>query len=381
MISRHCVAAASALLLCIPLPAQARQVLQGHVSKGEPADQNTVPPGVVDNPAVGDLNRALSIELEVKQVDSSAEELWNRSAPIVAKNLPECYAHYQRAHDLVPSLQQAYRAHDVKTADAIVRQADSERTQGYRCASQPRPIQPRSSGGVGQRPVVPLVQPNVTPLPKPAVPNEQPPPGQSGFYPGFTSATSDPSQWQPPPGTLPGDPCQTPNAQQSAQCRKLTGRIDEAAPKPPSQRYDPPRRVGVTTRTADGSQYLRVVINGRRADFRIGNDDSGAPDAPPPLPGQPRYTRVFTRQRLEPPGVTPSDRIVWSYFWGVIARDKNGPGSGVDGLLITAIEDSKGQRFVCNFTLPLDVSLAVSARRRFSQACTPERNARNRAVR
>ena len=333
--------------------------LEGHVSQ----DQQSAPGqyGTIDSGAVGDLNHGLSIELEVDAVDPSAESLWRRSAPTIQKDMPDCYTHYKTAHDLIPSLQSAYRARNMKLAQSIATHASNEDMQGFRCATQPHKIpQPRNSHS-GQVMAAPMAAPVVTPMPERAV---QDAPGQSGYYQGYTSETNDPSKWAPPCGVPGGvQAADNPNAWRYPKC--LKGGVGEQVTEEATPSYGPPQLTGHVNQ-GGGAKFGRIEINRRAADFTIGNDDGAG------QPGNgPRYTRTFDGQSMDPIRGAPRGQIYWARFWGEIVRDMNGPGSHADGLVVRGIQDSQGRLFSCNFTVPLYATKAQAASYHYQVTCIP----------
>jgi hypothetical protein len=63
---------------------------------------------------------------------------------------------------------------------------------------------------------------------------KSPPPGQTGWYPGFTSTTNDPSKWTPPPDVPGGIKfCDNPNAWRYPQCQQQASVTPPRAPAPP----------------------------------------------------------------------------------------------------------------------------------------------------
>jgi hypothetical protein len=84
--------------------------------------------------AVDDLHHALAIELQVFRVDDGAEEAFRRGLPLVEQKLPKCADLYKQAHALVPRMQQAFVAKDVKTANALQSQATALLKRADDCA-------------------------------------------------------------------------------------------------------------------------------------------------------------------------------------------------------------------------------------------------------
>ena len=135
-------------------------VRQGRVTQNQgvdPADRLSMAPddpqsrSIRASQAFGDLHHALSIEIQIERTDPGAEEVWNRGYPIARAASPECAAIYKQSHDLMPSVDAAFRARDYTRANAIDKRASDLLGQADRCTDKIdwNKLFPNTPGGYG----------------------------------------------------------------------------------------------------------------------------------------------------------------------------------------------------------------------------------------
>lgn len=183
--------------LTIAAPGATGTTLQGGVTAGPdapeaPAEPSPQASAMTVERAQIDLHHALAIEIQVERIVPAAEQIWNRSVGTVRRYLAPCAALYQQAHALIPSLDAAFRARDVATANALDAQAARYLQQADQCAA--------GGSGAGGTPDrgAPYAGPYPGPLPPGPTPPYGPPP-TTGSYGG--------RPLRPPPAAQP----QTPN--------------------------------------------------------------------------------------------------------------------------------------------------------------------------
>lgn len=125
---------------------------QGDVyENGNTASKQTL--SIEISQASADLDHGLAIEIEAERVDSGAEDIWKRSSATVSKYEPQCYVDYNKAHELIPTLNKEFLAKDYNGANATAKQASGFLSTAETCSNKPLLAQANSSGGTSPNPM------------------------------------------------------------------------------------------------------------------------------------------------------------------------------------------------------------------------------------